>query len=38
VKDLVAGSGISFEDRGLAALKGVPGKWRLSMVDEVATP
>ena len=29
VKDLVAGSGISFEDRGLAELKGVPGQWRL---------
>jgi class 3 adenylate cyclase len=29
VKDLVAGSGISFEDRGLAELKGVPRKWRL---------
>jgi class 3 adenylate cyclase len=32
VKDLVAGSGISFEDRGLAALKGVPGQWRLYAV------
>jgi len=29
VKDLVAGSGIGFEDRGLAELKGVPGQWRL---------
>jgi pimeloyl-ACP methyl ester carboxylesterase len=29
VKDLVAGSGISFADRGLTALKGVPGEWRL---------
>jgi class 3 adenylate cyclase len=29
VKDLVAGSGIRFEDRGVAALKGVPDKWRL---------
>jgi len=25
VKDLVAGSGIGFDDRGLAELKGVPG-------------
>ena len=25
VRDLVAGSGISFEDRGMHALKGVPG-------------
>ncbi len=29
VKDLVAGSGIQFEDRGAHALKGVPGEWRL---------
>jgi pimeloyl-ACP methyl ester carboxylesterase len=29
VKDLVAGSGIQFEDRGMHALKGVPGEWRL---------
>ena len=28
VKDLVAGSGLEFEDRGTAALKGVPGEWR----------
>jgi class 3 adenylate cyclase len=29
VKDLVAGSGLTFADRGVHALKGVPGKWRL---------
>jgi class 3 adenylate cyclase len=29
VKDLVAGSGIEFADRGARALKGVPGEWRL---------
>jgi class 3 adenylate cyclase len=29
VKDLVAGSGICFADRGAHALKGVPGEWRL---------
>lgn len=29
VKDLVAGSGIQFEDRGSRALKGVPEEWRL---------
>jgi class 3 adenylate cyclase len=29
VKDLVVGSGISFEDRGEHELKGVPGVWRL---------
>jgi len=27
VKDLVAGSGIAFEDRGTAELKGIPGEW-----------
>jgi pimeloyl-ACP methyl ester carboxylesterase len=32
VKDLVAGSGITFEDRGLHALKGVPGEWHLYSV------
>jgi class 3 adenylate cyclase len=29
VKDLVAGSGFSFEERGEHDLKGVPGTWRL---------
>jgi len=29
VKDLVAGSGLRFEDRGPQALKGVPGVWNL---------
>lgn len=33
IKDLVAGSGIQFEDRGLHALKGVPGEWRLSAIS-----
>jgi pimeloyl-ACP methyl ester carboxylesterase len=32
VKDLVAGSGIEFEDRGTRELKGVPGVWRLFAV------
>jgi class 3 adenylate cyclase len=32
VKDLVAGSGITFDDHGLAELKGVPGQWRLYAV------
>src|SRR4029453_3723719 len=32
VKDLVAGSGIQFEDRGAQTLKGVQGKWRLFAV------
>ena len=29
VKDIVAGSGITFADRGKHGLKGVPGEWRL---------
>jgi class 3 adenylate cyclase len=29
VKDLAAGSGIDFEERGERALKGVPGNWQL---------
>lgn len=29
VKDLVAGSGIDFQDRGRHVLKGVPGEWQL---------
>jgi class 3 adenylate cyclase len=32
VKDLVVGSGIAFEDRGMHALKGVPGEWHLFAV------
>ena len=32
VKDLVAGSGIEFEDRGLHDLKGVPDQWQLFAV------
>ena len=32
VKDLVAGSGISFSDRGTQMLKGVPDEWRLYTV------
>lgn len=33
VKDLVAGSGLHFEDRGVQALKGVPGEWRLYLAS-----
>jgi class 3 adenylate cyclase len=29
VRDLVAGSGLTFEDRGSHELKGIPGEWRL---------
>jgi class 3 adenylate cyclase/esterase/lipase len=32
VRDLVAGSGIRFDDRGIHALKGVPGSWPLFAV------
>jgi pimeloyl-ACP methyl ester carboxylesterase len=32
VKDLVAGSGIDFEERGLHSLKGMPGQWELYAV------
>jgi class 3 adenylate cyclase len=32
VKDLVAGSGLSFDERGAHELKGVPGEWRLYAV------
>jgi class 3 adenylate cyclase len=32
VRDLVAGSGIEFVDRGAHNLKGVPGDWRLFVV------
>ena len=33
VVDLVAGSGLSFDDRGVRALKGIPGEWRLFAVS-----
>jgi class 3 adenylate cyclase len=32
VKDLVAGSGIQFEERGVHELKGVPGMWQILAV------
>jgi class 3 adenylate cyclase len=34
VRDLVAGSGIEFADRGIHELKGVPGEWRLYAVSD----
>jgi class 3 adenylate cyclase len=34
VKDLVAGSGLSFDPRGEQELKGVPGRWRLYSAHE----
>ncbi len=36
VKDLVAGSGIGFKDRGTHALKGLPGDWPLYVVAGAA--
>src|SRR5262249_59086884 len=33
VKDLVAGSGLRFVDRGAHTLHGVPGEWRLFAVE-----
>jgi class 3 adenylate cyclase len=37
VRDLVAGSGLEFEDRGSAPLKGVPGEWRLYALSPVGS-
>jgi len=39
VRDLVAGSGLEFEDRGRHALKGVPDEWHLfAVVPDVHAP
>jgi class 3 adenylate cyclase len=38
VKDLVAGAGIRFEDRGRHVLKGIPGEWRLFAVTRGDAP
>lgn len=39
VKDLVVGSGLEFDDRGLHTLKGVPGSWHLhSLVTDATEP
>jgi class 3 adenylate cyclase/pimeloyl-ACP methyl ester carboxylesterase len=38
VKDLVAGSGLTFEDAGEHELKGVPDRWRLYRVTTPAMP
>jgi class 3 adenylate cyclase/pimeloyl-ACP methyl ester carboxylesterase len=35
VRDLVAGSGIAFDDRGTAEFKGLPGAWQLYAVEHV---
>ena len=34
VKDLVAGSGLGFAERGSHVLKGVPGEWHLFAVEQ----
>jgi pimeloyl-ACP methyl ester carboxylesterase len=34
VKDLVAGSGLRFRERGTAELKGIPEEWRLYAVEQ----
>jgi pimeloyl-ACP methyl ester carboxylesterase len=36
VRDLVAGSGIEFDDRGAQVLRGVPGDWRIFAVRTAA--
>jgi class 3 adenylate cyclase len=33
VRDLVAGSGIQFEERGAFSLEGAPGEWRIFGVE-----
>jgi class 3 adenylate cyclase len=38
VKDLVAGAGIRFEDRGKRVLRGIPGEWRLFAVARGDAP
>jgi YVTN family beta-propeller protein len=35
MRDLVAGSGFAFEDRGVHRLKGIPGEWRLYAITAV---
>jgi hypothetical protein len=37
VSDLAAGSGMTFQDRGDHALKGVPGTWRLFAAEARVT-
>ncbi len=36
VKDLVAGSGLTFAERGVHVLKGVPGEWPLFAVTRAS--
>jgi len=34
----VAGSGLTFHDHGKYLLKGIPGKWRLFLVETTNSP
>jgi class 3 adenylate cyclase len=36
VKEVVAGSGITFREQGCRPLRGVPGEWHLYSVEKVA--
>jgi class 3 adenylate cyclase len=36
VRDLVVGSDLEFAERGLHALKGVPGEWRVFALESAA--
>jgi hypothetical protein len=38
VKDLVAGSGFAFDDRGEHELKGIPDRWRLYRASRTDPP
>ena len=38
VRDLVVGSGMGFDDRGVHELRGVPGEWHLLAVDPGGAP
>jgi class 3 adenylate cyclase len=38
VCDLVVGSGLAFEDRGIHQLKGIPGEWSLAAVAAEGSP
>jgi class 3 adenylate cyclase len=38
VRDLVAGAGITFDERGAVSLKGLPGEWLLFAVAEDSAP
>jgi class 3 adenylate cyclase len=37
VRELVVGSGLEFEERGVETLKGAPGEWRLFAIDSPPT-